>query len=106
MKLKLTKNQLEGMHNLIRIMLAHTKPREMADKLLYEIVDGIELKITKKMKKLQFETAGGYGLTLTSIESKALHCWLNNQLHLFEVDYKYEAIVATGVIGEIDQEYA
>jgi hypothetical protein len=106
MKLKLTKNQLEGIHNLIKVMLKEADCEEMADKLLFEIVDGIELKITKKMKKLQYQSEGGYGLSLTSIEAKALFCWLTNQVHFYEEAYQYEAIVAIGIIGEIDQEYA
>lgn len=91
---------------LIRAMLHHSKPHNIPDKLLHEIVDGIESKISKKVKKLQYEPAGGYGLSLTSIEAKALHCWLANLLHLYQVDYQYEAIIATSVIGEIDHEYA
>jgi fatty acid/phospholipid biosynthesis enzyme len=106
MKIKLTKTQLEGIHTLIRVMLRDAACEEMADKLLYEIVDGISDKITKRMKKLQYENNGGYGLSLSSIEAKALYCWLTNQIHIYDAAYQYESIVATGIIGEIDQEYA
>jgi hypothetical protein len=106
MKIKLTKNQLEGINTLIKVMLSQTTPYEMPDKLLYEIVDGISDKISKKLKKLQYETAGGYGLSLTSIEAKALYCWLTNLCHLYEPAYHYESLVATSIVGEIDQEYA
>jgi hypothetical protein len=106
MKIKLTKTQLEGIHTLIKVMLSQTKPYEMADKLVFEIVDGISDKITRKMKKLQYEPTVGYGLSLTSIEAKALYCWLTNLCHLYDNDYQYESMVATTVVGEIDQEYA
>lgn len=106
MKIKLTKTQLEGTHNLLRVMLRETRPETMADKLVYEIVDGISDKIAKKLKKLQYENNGGYGLSLTSIEAKALYCWMLNQLHLYESNYHYEAIVGLGIMGDIDQEYA
>lgn len=106
MRIKLTKTQLEGIHNLLKVMLREVECEEMADKLLYEIVDGISDKITKKLKKLQYNTEGGYSLSLTSIEAKALFCWLTNQIHFYDEAYQYETIVATGIIGEIDQEYA
>lgn len=80
----------------------------MASKLLYEIVDGINDKMAKKLKKLAYGTEGGFSLTLTSIEAKALFCWLGHIDESGELteSYKYESIVAREVVAQIDHEYA
>jgi len=106
MKVKLTQTQLEGLHILLNVALKTNPPIDMASKLLFEIVDGINDKIAAKMKKLQRNPAAGYGLSLTSIESKGLYCWLGKIDARIAEDYQYETLVANNVVAQIDQVYA
>jgi hypothetical protein len=106
MKIKLTQNQVSGFHILLSHALKLNQPTDMASKLLFEIVDGINDKLSRKLKKLERSNAGGYSLALTSIESKALFCWLTQIEGEFEEDYQYECLVARNVVMQIDQVYA
>lgn len=108
MKVKLSKNQLEGFHTLLNVALKLNKPYDMASKLLFEIVDGINDKIARKLKKLTYGSEGGYSLSLTSIEAKALFCWIGHIDESGELSesYKYESIVSREVVAQIDREYA
>lgn len=80
----------------------------MASSLLHEIVDGINDKTSRKLKKLTYGSEGGFSLSLTSIESKALYCWLGHIDESGELNesYKYESLVARVVVAQIDQVYA
>lgn len=92
----------------MNVALKMNEPYDMPSKLLFEIVDGINDKLAKKLKKLAYGTEGGFALSLTSIESKALYCWLSHIDESGELTetYQYESIVAREVVAQIDQVYA
>jgi len=106
MTIKLTKQQLDALHLLLRVLLHLNRPTKIADKLLIELVEIIEQKVAKKIKQCEHDNRKGYSLKLSSIDSKALYCFLTQQKHRVEESYQFEVIVANRIVRDIDQEYA
>ena len=107
MKIKLTLTQLEALLVLLTVMIKAHKPKDMAAKLLHELVDSVADKVARKIKKATSSAKVEHSLTLTSVEAMALHCWYS-QRQTWETNqaYKYESIVTQDVVNRIDQEYA
>ena len=107
MKKKLKIHQLEALHLLLCYMLRNNRPYDIPSKLLHEIVDAINDRIARSLKKATTRGKVEHSLNLTPIEAMAIHCWYH-QLET-EVDrdhYHYETIIARELVAEIDQEFA
>ena len=98
--------QLESLHLVISAGLNHMVREEMAEKLLYEIVDGFNERIRRRLKKHANGSRITGKMTLTSIEAKALYCWYQNMQHTLEGPYKYECLIGQTLIDKIHKEYA
>ena len=106
MKAKLTRKELEAVHLAIKAGLHQSEPENMADKLLYELVDNINYRIESKLRKAEQGNKTSGNISFNSIESRALHCWYLSVQNLVSRSFMYEDIVTTRLIHEIDRIYA
>lgn len=107
MTIKLSKGQFEHVHAMLTDVLDTYRPANIAEKLLHEIVDGINEKMRKRLKNLQFGNKAGTTLKLTSIEAKAFYTWYMQLSVDVPTHYVYECVaIDSQIINPIDKEYA
>jgi hypothetical protein len=108
MRLKLTKTQLEGLHLILTQSLNRTEPDNIPDALIHELVDKLNERVRSRVRKAMGTSQNGYGLTLNSVEAKALYCWWMRVQddEYWPMHYRYESIVMNKVAHDIDREYA
>lgn len=107
MTIKLSAQQYESVHYLLTQALEAYRPSNIAEKLLHEIVDGINEKMRKRMKRRQFDNRAGNTLKLTSVEAKGFYTWYMQIAAYVGDNYTYERIaIDSQFITPIDKEYA
>lgn len=107
MTIKLSHAQFVNVHNMLSDVLDTYQPANIAEKLLHEIVDGINEKMRKRIKKMQFGNKAGTTLKLTSIEAKAFYTWYMQLSVEVPANYVYECVaIDSQIINPIDKEYA
>lgn len=108
MTIKLSAQQFEHLHAMLTDVLDAYQPSNIPEKLLHEIVDGINEKMRKRIKKMHFgNRRAGTTLKLTSIEAKAFYTWYMQLSIDVPANYVYECIaIDSQFINPIDKEYA
>ena len=106
MKVKLNRQKLEAFNNLLTWLLVAYDCTNMADKLLFEIVDVINDKLTIKLKKISRDNKVTSNVKLTNIEAKALYVWYVQLAAIVgNGQYVYEKCIVDGIVRDIEQQY-
>ncbi|GGH02931.1 hypothetical protein [Pedobacter zeae] len=103
MKIKATKDKIAGISLLLGVLMEQNKPRDIAETLIYLLVDKVFTKVRAKAESL-WSPKSGWGVNLTDMEAMALFIFLQ-QVHIPERLYKYEAIQLNDVSNQIEKVY-
>lgn len=102
MKVKMTRQQLEGLELIIRIMLTENKPIDPATKLIYDIVYKFYAKIRQRIERIA-ATKEGWSIKFGEQEALAMHVFISN--YPIPTGYLYEELQLDIVYRQLDQEY-
>ena len=106
MKLKLTKNQLEGLIMLLRFYIIY-EPNTILMSLLNDLVEKLLDRLINKRKKILASHKNEISLTLNDVEAKAFYSWYANMSpHLDAKNFHYEKGLADKIFNQIDKHYA
>lgn len=102
MKLKTTRNQLEAIELIVRLMLQLNKPNNPAEKLVYDIVYKAYCRIRTRVERIA-STKHGWSLKLADQEALAMHVFICNS-HV-PSGYDYERLQLETMYTNLQKEY-
>lgn len=103
MRIKTNKTQLDAVALLLALTLDMNKPTNIAEKLVYKIVEKAFNKIRIKAEAL-FAPRSGYGFSLTDEEAMAMHIFLEHAEIATQL-YPYEVIQLKTISDDIHRNY-
>ncbi|MBC7399820.1 MAG: hypothetical protein H7289_07720 [Mucilaginibacter sp.] len=95
---------MEGILLLLKLLLKLNKPKDLAEKLVRNIVFKVYQRLRAQSEVVTLKPKG-YSLSLNENEALALYVYLQN-VGIANDLYKYEALQLTRVFNEIDKQYA
>lgn len=105
-KLRLSKNQLEGLYLFVKDGLERNPPENLPDSLIHDLMDKLLERLRNKVRKISSNNKSVLSLTLSPIEAKTFHCWYQHVKTDMQPHYTYEVIVCDGIYRDIDRECA
>jgi hypothetical protein len=101
MKIKLNRSKMEGLYQLLSILLKN-KASNKAEQILHCIVVKIAIKIRNKLD--QYNAKDSYQISLNEYEALAFELWFNSNAD-WTAWYIYELNVAQAICRDIDKNY-
>lgn len=102
MKIKMTRNQLEAVGLILRVMMENNPPMNPAERLVYGFVYKLFARIRTRIERID-STKQGWGLNLSEQEALALYVFIQNMA--IPDGYDYERIQINLIFNHIDREY-
>ena len=102
MKIKLNRDKMQSVHDLISHLLAAYPAEDKAERLLHKLINRVRIKFRNRLD--QVNERNGYQVTLTEDEALALDIWFN-QVVLPADNWIYERLQVEKMCNEADRLY-